>query len=188
MAKKQRPLQPRARKAGAVLPSTADIEEAIEVLAEMESLAIRRAVPLVGTEVLGQLAEIREELEASWNQPVRWVECHRRFHDLICRHGGGRYLISRIRALRTEANSRLPAKMGHGSIDASLFEHAGLIDAFRRRDALTAGRLARMHIAAEFSGRMALARNADLPQSLVLPRGNSNAQFDGNPKFLRGMN
>ncbi len=137
--------------------------EIFEVLADLEELYTRRAVPHIS---LGEVAEMsrllkRMERAAAEADVQRYFELNDAFHDVIRNACPNRTLIQLLASLgkRTPRFRRLAMSLP-GRLEKSIEEHRRILDAVRQGDAEAAGRRAR-----ESAERAYRALNAFLENS-----------------------
>ncbi len=128
--------------------SIKDIHDIFRLRAELESQAVRLAVPRLSEDDLARLAALRGEMErAAERQNIeRLNQLNAEWHLLIYGAADNRVLLDLVRHLwkqfMWEGNWITPDHAAR-----SLAQHAALLEAIRARDADLANRLMREHIA-----------------------------------------
>jgi DNA-binding GntR family transcriptional regulator len=115
------------------------------IRAALEPLATEMATERIDAEALAELEEINDVIRAIPEGDPSYREENARFHFAIYDASGSPVLVSLIRTLwRALPQQPAPARSHEESAD----QHAGILEAIRRRDRGRAGVLTREHIEA----------------------------------------
>ncbi|MFI4988230.1 MAG: GntR family transcriptional regulator [Alphaproteobacteria bacterium] len=137
--------------------------EIFEVLADLEELYTRRAVPRISLSDVAEMSRLLKRMERSAAQGdvQRYFELNDAFHAVISNACPNRTLIQLLASLgkRTPRFRRLAMSLP-GRLEKSIEEHRRILDAVRQGDAEAAGRRAR-----ESAERAYRALNAFLENS-----------------------
>jgi DNA-binding GntR family transcriptional regulator len=146
----ERLVEVRPRHGARVLPvSIADILEIYELLAELESLAVRRLAAKGATPAqLAAAQDAQHQMAAALQAGERtaWYAADCAFHAGLVAACGNDRLIDVVRGLTDQAHWARQRTIERYEIgDRSDREHAEIVTAIKTHDAETAGRLVRQH-------------------------------------------
>jgi DNA-binding GntR family transcriptional regulator len=136
---------------GAVVSAltTEEFLEAYQVREALETLAMRLAVPRLGTEGVARMEAIVEEqrVHAKAGDVDAFFAANQAFHELIVETSGNRTLIEMHRQLVGHMGRyRMRSLDLRGSLERSVGEHGAIVEAVRTGDAERAARLLGEHI------------------------------------------
>jgi DNA-binding GntR family transcriptional regulator len=125
-----------------------DVEEIFQIRTALEVLAVRVAMPKLDEAAIGELENLRAQMDRVRDNPTLWVRQHDAFHDALCGYSDLARLGTEIKRFRTlihpymmlfflEVN-HTPEMAGH--------EHSTLISALRSRNGALAEIAVRDHI------------------------------------------
>lgn len=144
--------------------SPRDLEEIYELRALLEGAAVRAMAGGTSEEILGQLTDVVARSRASRDAGTQTelAELLGRFDQIVYDHVTNR----RIRALIGNLRAHL-TRIGNlaggipGRVEASVEEHAAIVEAIVRRDPDDAERLMRIHISSVLADQLATAAPAE---------------------------
>jgi DNA-binding GntR family transcriptional regulator len=143
--------------------SREEAAEIFDVLADLEELYTRRAVPRISLREVAAMSRLLKRMEraVAGGDVQRYFELNDAFHVMICDACPNRTLIQLLASLgkRTLRFRRLAMSLP-GRLKKSIEEHRRILDAVRQGDAETAG-----HRARESAERAYRALNAFLENS-----------------------
>lgn len=121
----------------------------LELREQIEGLVVRLAVPFLAEADLAELraihAEMRRCLEA--HELLEYSKNNWRFHDVIYRACPNRPAVDMVMAIKNQFRRyNVKTILVKGRDESSLAEHAAILEALERRDALAAETRMRSHI------------------------------------------
>lgn len=116
--------------------SKEEAEEVYRIRRLLEPEVMRRAVEWITEEELERADRIQALADAE-EDPTRWVEYNRQFHNVFAEAARSPRLASIVEALQGSASMYILAAMLHGGrrIDVANTQHREILDAVRARDA-----------------------------------------------------
>lgn len=129
--------------------SDAEFDEAYQVREALEVLAIRLAVPRIGTEEIEHLRQLHEQMaeQVSNDEVKEFFDANAEFHQQIVDSSGNSKLGEHYRLLMAQTGRHLARSLERrGTIESSLPEHAAILAAVEAGDADEAARLLANHI------------------------------------------
>jgi DNA-binding GntR family transcriptional regulator len=138
--------------------SEKDVEEFYAIKSILEGYAARRACEKLTTKELDRLQTINDRLAelASHNDIKAFFKIHNDFHDVFIKAADNEKLRELISSLVTRFQRlRLMSISLPGRMDISVQEHEKIIEAFRRKDEVTAEMLVRKN--AEYGGKVLMS-------------------------------
>jgi DNA-binding GntR family transcriptional regulator len=123
--------------------------EAYQVREALETLAIRLAVPRLEKSDLARLRELHEEMieHAKRSEVNAFFEANAAFHGLFVSASGNQKLIEVYRLLMDQMGRYLARSLAlRGSLEKSVAEHSGILEAVEAGDRDRATRLLAEHI------------------------------------------
>lgn len=131
-----------------VMINASRTEELIAVRSELEVMAARLAATRITDTELVRLERLVDTMQATVDNPVRFIEADLKCHMLIARTAGNQVLQDLLQSIRSLL--RLWVERGvrdpHDAADA-LREHTALLEALRTKDAARADAVMRAHMA-----------------------------------------
>lgn len=126
--------------------SAEELNEIYEMRIALEVLALRRSVPNMDDEALGEMRRLLEEMDREEDTGA-WVVHNRRFHDLLYQRAERALLLDIIDNLRVKSDRflRLFATR-RDRTDHAQEEHWAIYEACRQRDVDAAARLLQGHL------------------------------------------
>lgn len=147
-------------------PGPVELIEMFEVMAEFEAACGRFAAKRISDEALAQLRAANENCQAAVNanEPDAYYAENERFHKIIYRESGNRFLETETGLLhrRLQPFRRQQLRL-RGRMAQSLLEHQAILEALERGDAEGAANALRGHVAIQgekFHSLMATLKNA----------------------------
>lgn len=126
--------------------SADDVEEIFEMRIALESVAIRRAVPLLKPEHFTELEQILTAMDKAMGNPREWLRLNTRFHATIYRASGWRQLLQTIDELRHNVERYLRLYVSLLGFHEPQEQHWAILEACRARDTQRAEALTHHHL------------------------------------------
>ena len=123
-----------------------EILEVFEMRAVLEGLAIRLAVPNIGSDELADLAALCDRMDRVRGNPAEWITRHNDFHDALCMMSGRPRLAKQITHARNVVRPYLLIYMNVFPDSPTGFEHGPLLDVIRRGEPRKADETMQLHI------------------------------------------
>jgi DNA-binding GntR family transcriptional regulator len=130
-------------------PSMLDIREMFEVMAILEGTCARVAVERMTDNDLRKLENLHRKLEKFFEDKdhEKYMEVNHKLHSLLQEMTGNKVLNDLINSLRQKILLyRYRQIYQPDRFEASIREHRGLLDAFRRKDPVAAENLMKQHL------------------------------------------
>lgn len=151
----------RDKRGGAIVAelTAGEVEDIYAVRSALEGLAARLAAGKMTQREFVRLEHMQERLEAATkaNDPAALAALNFGFHEVILRATHNLTLIGFMEQIHASLRRATQTTLAYpGRAQQALAEHQALIEAFRRKDAAEAERIARQHIENAFNIRLLL--------------------------------
>ena len=124
-----------------------DMQEVFEMRAVLEGLAVRLAVPRLGSTELRRLERMVDEMEDRAAPTADWTTAHRAFHETLCGHSDSPRLLRQIASLHAVVEPHMRIWDGMADRHVGTREHHDrLLAALRAGDAEVCERVMRRHV------------------------------------------
>jgi DNA-binding GntR family transcriptional regulator len=152
-----------ARQVAVIDLSLDDLEEIFQIRAELESLALRLAVPLLADdqELLAKLDAAIAEMDDRTDDYAHWREANNAFHVTLYENARKPRLMAIItsQSVAVEPYARRYGRAGD-SLKIAQGQHREILAAVRDRDEMRAGAVVREHLSVAFDVFRQAAREA----------------------------
>ncbi len=140
-----------------------EILEVFEMRAVLEGLAIRTAVPNIGSDQLADLAALCDRMDRARGKPAEWIPRHNDFHDALCMMSGRPRLAKQITQARNAVRPYLLMYMNVFPDSPTGFEHGPLMDVIGRGEPREADEIMQLHIMSHAEELVEFLRKKDQP-------------------------
>lgn len=125
-----------------------DMQEAFEMRAVLEGLAVRLAVPRLRPADLKLLERLVDEMEDRQAPEADWTGKHRGFHETLCGYSDSPRLLRQIASLHSlvESHMRIWDGMAERQVGTTREHHDRLLDALRGGDPTRCEDAMRRHV------------------------------------------
>jgi DNA-binding GntR family transcriptional regulator len=123
-----------------------EVEEIAEIRVRLETLALRRALPLMNRDSLDRAREILDLIDHEEDLRKSWGELNWRFHEAIFAPAGRPRLLSLIKSQHTAFERYIRFHLALADYDKPQREHRELLELCRRGDSRAAESLLARHI------------------------------------------
>jgi DNA-binding GntR family transcriptional regulator len=139
--------------------------ELFEMRGVLEGLAVSTALRTLRESALRALFQRLEEmlgqLDAVQADPILWVQRHQELHHAICAAANRPYLVATIQKLHQNVAPYIRLYLaGYKAAEMPGFDHRALLEAMKRDDPETAGRVMRDHIVSAATGAIDFLRRS----------------------------
>lgn len=133
---------------GAVVTSLSylEVEEITEIRVSLETLALRRAVPLMNGDDLDRAGEVLDRIEGEEDLRSSWGELNWRFHEALFAPAGRPRLSALVRSQHTAFERYIRFHLSLADYDKPQREHRELLELCRRGEVRAAEALLACHI------------------------------------------
>jgi DNA-binding GntR family transcriptional regulator len=142
--------------------SMEEIVQSLEVRELLEGLVIRQSVPFLGDAELKEMRAILSEMKKCLDtrELLQYSQNNWRFHDVVYRVCPNRAAVEMTLTIKNQLKRyNIKTILIQGRGDDSLLEHGNILAALEKKNADSAEKLMRQHIA---NLRMVLQKNFDL--------------------------
>ena len=123
-----------------------EILEVFEMRAVLEGLAVRMAVPNIGSDELADLTALCDRMDRVRGDPAEWITRHNDFHEALCMMSGRPRLAKQITHSRNAVRPYLLMYMSVFPDSPTGFEHGDLMDVIGRGEPHEADEAMQLHI------------------------------------------
>jgi DNA-binding GntR family transcriptional regulator len=125
-----------------------DVEEIFQIRTALEVLAVRVAIPKLDEAAIGELENLRAQMDRVHDNPSLWVRQHDAFHDTLCGYSGLARVGTEIKRFRTLIHPYMMQYFVevHHTPEMAGHEHSTIISALRSRNCALAEIAMRDHI------------------------------------------
>ena len=123
-----------------------EILEVFEMRAVLEGLAVRTAVPNIGSDELADLTALCDRMDRVRDDPAEWITRHNDFHEALCMMSGRPRLAKQITHSRNAVRPYLLMYMNVFPDSPTGFEHGDLMDVIGRGEPHEADEAMQLHI------------------------------------------